>query len=249
MTPKVVFASAALVLCLGFAAPASAAAFVLGGGLADACSRFAVQGRSDDYSLSTCTYALETENLVKRDRAATLVNRGVIQLRRKAYAQANRDFDTAIRLQPSMGEAFVNRGAALLGQRRWGEGKAEIDKGLALGADGHDTEGQCDLLRRARAAAHCRLTSKRDERGGRVRDQASGLACSTRGDTGERRADPLRGCSVALDSVGAREAHERLRRAGSHAHGLALLGARNLAQGLCGPPRCHGVAPDVLKAR
>ena len=135
MTPKVVFASAALVLSLGFAAPASSAAFVLGGGLADACSRFALDGRSDDYSLNTCTYALETETLVKRDRAATFVNRGVIQLRRKKYDAANHDFDTAIRLAPAMGEAFVNRGAALIAQRRWQEGMADIDRGLALGPD------------------------------------------------------------------------------------------------------------------
>lgn len=135
MTPKVVFASAALVLSLGFAAPAASAAFVLGGGLADACSRFAVQGRSDDYSLNTCNYALETETLVKRDRAATFVNRGVIQLRRKQYEAANRDFNSAIRLQPAMGEAFVNRGAALIAQRRWREGMADIDKGLTLGPD------------------------------------------------------------------------------------------------------------------
>jgi tetratricopeptide (TPR) repeat protein len=135
MTPKVVFASAALAMSLAVSAPASGAAFVIGGGLADACSRFALEGRSDDYSLSTCTYALETESLVKRDRAATLVNRGVIQLRRKAFAAANRDFDTAIRLQPALGEAFVNRGAALIAQRRWQEGLTDIDKGLALGAD------------------------------------------------------------------------------------------------------------------
>lgn len=135
MTPKVVFASAVLVLSLGFAAPASSAAFVIGGGLADACSRFAQDGRSDDYSLSTCTYALETEILVKRDRAATLVNRGVIQLRRKKYDAANRDFDSAIKLQPTLGEAFVNRGAALIAQRRWQEGMADIDKGLALDPD------------------------------------------------------------------------------------------------------------------
>jgi tetratricopeptide (TPR) repeat protein len=135
MTPKAVFASTVLVLSLGFTAPASGAAFVLGGGLADACSRFAIDGRSDDYSLNTCTYALETEVLIKRDRAATLVNRGVIQLRRKKYEAANRDFDTAIRLAPAMGEAFVNRGAALIAQRRWQEGKDDIDKGLALGPD------------------------------------------------------------------------------------------------------------------
>jgi len=108
---------------------------VLGGGLADACSRFALDGRSDEYSLNTCTYALETETLVKRDRAATLVNRGVIQLRRKKFEAANRDFDAAIRLQPTLGEAWVNRGAALLAQRRWAEGKADIDRGLELGSD------------------------------------------------------------------------------------------------------------------
>lgn len=135
MAPKVVFASAALILSLGFAAPASASAFVLGGGLANACSQFAVGGRSDDYSLSTCNYALETEILIKRDRAATLVNRGVIQLRRKNFDAANRDFDSAIRLAPEMGEAYVNRGAALIAQRRWQEGMADIDKGLTLGAD------------------------------------------------------------------------------------------------------------------
>ena len=135
MTPKVVFASAALVLTLGFAAPATSAAYVLGGGLANACSQFALDGRSDDYSLNTCTYALESEVLVKRDRAATLVNRGVIQLRRKKYEAANRDFDTAIKLQPAMGEAWVNRGAALIAQRRWQEGMADIDKGLTLAPD------------------------------------------------------------------------------------------------------------------
>lgn len=135
MTPRVVFASATLILSLGFAAPASSAAFVLGGGLASACSRMAVEGRSDEYSLNTCNYALETETMGKRDRAATLVNRGVIQLRRKQYDRANRDFDQAIRLAPAMGEAFVNRGAALLAQRRWQEGMADIDKGLALDPD------------------------------------------------------------------------------------------------------------------
>lgn len=135
MTPKVVFASAAMFLALGIAAPASPAAFVIGGGLANACSQFALDGRSDEYSLNTCTYALESEVLVKRDRAATLVNRGVIQLRRKKYEAANRDFDTAIRLAPGMGEAFVNRGAALIAQRRWEEGMADIDKGLTLGPD------------------------------------------------------------------------------------------------------------------
>lgn len=135
MTPRVVFASAVLILSLGVAAPASAAALVVGGGLASACSRLAMDGRADDYALTTCDYALESATMGRRDRAATLVNRGVILLRRKAYAPAGRDFDQAIRLSPEMGEAFVNRGAVLLAQRRWRDGMADIDRGLALGPD------------------------------------------------------------------------------------------------------------------
>jgi len=135
MAPKVVFASAALAITLGFAAPSEGAVFVLGGGLADACSRFAIAGKTDLHALNTCTYALETEDLIKRDRAGTLVNRGVIRLRRGDYVAAARDFDAAIKLQPTMGEAYVNRGAALLAQRRWAEGKADIDRGLALNPD------------------------------------------------------------------------------------------------------------------
>ena len=132
MTPKAVFASATLAITLAISAPAAAATLVLGGGMAESCFRVTLDGRSDAESLKTCSVALDTEALGRRDRAATLVNRGIIQLRRKSYQSANSDFDTAIRLQPSMAEAFVNRGAALIAQRRWRDGMADIDRGLAL---------------------------------------------------------------------------------------------------------------------
>ncbi|ATQ42279.1 hypothetical protein [Caulobacter mirabilis] len=136
MSPKVVFAflvfAAALLLPAG---AASAAAFVLGGGMANACSQAAIAGRDDRASIEVCTQALESQPLLRRDRAGTLVNRGVIQLRRKAYAEAGRDFDAALALEPGLGEAFVNRGAAFIAQRRYREGVDQIDRGLALGPD------------------------------------------------------------------------------------------------------------------
>ena len=136
MSPKIVFAFAAISTAVALSAgSASAAAFVLGGGMANACSRAAIEGRDDRESLRLCDMALETQPLLRRDRAATFVNRGIIQLRRKDYAEARRDFDIAVKLDPSMGEAFVNRGAALVAQRRFREGVVEIDRGLALGAD------------------------------------------------------------------------------------------------------------------
>lgn len=136
MSPKVVFASALLsALVLLPAGSASAAAFVLGGGMANACSRAAIDGSTDRAAIETCSLALENQPLLKRDRAGTYVNRGVIHLRRGAYEDARNDFDSALKLEPRLGEAFVNRGASLIAQRRYREGVDEIDRGLAFGAD------------------------------------------------------------------------------------------------------------------
>jgi len=136
MSPKAVFASALLsALILLPAGSASAAAFVLGGGMANACSRAALRGADDRASIETCSVALETQPLMRRDRAGTLVNRGVIHLRRGSYEDARKDFDAALKLEPQLGEAFVNRGASFIAQHRFREGVVEIDKGLRFGAD------------------------------------------------------------------------------------------------------------------
>jgi tetratricopeptide (TPR) repeat protein len=127
-------------VCAAFAAMIStaqsdAAITVLGNGLANVCSQAAQAGSDDLAALETCTLALETEFMKRRDRAGTFVNRGVIKMRRKDYGAARKDFDTAVRLQPDMGEAFVNRGAALVGQKRYAEALADINKGLELGPE------------------------------------------------------------------------------------------------------------------
>jgi len=136
MSPKVVTAFAALAAAAALSStPAFGAAFVLGGGMANACSRAAIDGRDDRSAVEVCSMALESQPLVRRDRASTLVNRGVIHLRRQDYGDARRDFDAALAIEPALGEAFVNRGAALIAQRQYAEGVVEIDRGLALGPD------------------------------------------------------------------------------------------------------------------
>lgn len=122
--------AATVLLCAGTAA---ASTLVIGGGAAKDCSVAALAGRSDRASVTTCTVALETETLSFRDRARTYVNRGVLQMRQRDYAGAVRDFDAASKLDPSLGEAFVNRGAAYVGARRYGEALVQIDQGLDLG--------------------------------------------------------------------------------------------------------------------
>jgi tetratricopeptide (TPR) repeat protein len=79
--------------------------------------------------------ALESEYLSARDRAGTYVNRGVLRLRRTAYRLAERDFDMAVKARPDLGEAWVNRGAAYIGQKRYADSLTQINRGLELGLE------------------------------------------------------------------------------------------------------------------
>jgi tetratricopeptide (TPR) repeat protein len=129
MIPYVALGAAAFLV----AGAAGASTVVLGGGYANECSDAALGGRSDDRALVVCTTALELETLSFRDRARTYVNRGVLQMRQRQFEAARADFDQASSIDPDLGEAYVNRGATLVGEARYHEGVAQIDKGLSLG--------------------------------------------------------------------------------------------------------------------
>jgi tetratricopeptide (TPR) repeat protein len=115
------------------AAPAVAAVSVIGGGDAQICFEAARSGKADTASLDACSVALDAEPLTTADRGATLVNRGVIKLRREDYESAHADFDAGIALVPNVGESWINRGALFLGQRRYKEALADLDKAISLG--------------------------------------------------------------------------------------------------------------------
>ncbi|HVI32615.1 tetratricopeptide repeat protein [Phenylobacterium sp.] len=121
------------VAALAIATEAWAAVTVIGGGLAEACSKAALDGERELEFEKLCTRALEEELLSPRDRAGTYVNRGVMKLRRAGWDGAVKDFDTAVRIQPDLGEAYVNRGAAAIGARRYAESLPDINRGLELG--------------------------------------------------------------------------------------------------------------------
>jgi tetratricopeptide (TPR) repeat protein len=131
---RVILAGAAL-LALMSAGAADAAVTVIGGGFAQSCSEAAFRGRSGMGDIRKCDRALAEEALNPHDRAATYVNRGVLRLRRRESGQAREDFDAAIAIEPSLGEAWVNRGAASVLDRRYYEAVADIDKGLELGVE------------------------------------------------------------------------------------------------------------------
>jgi tetratricopeptide (TPR) repeat protein len=126
---------ATLAAALGVGIQAQASVTVIGGGLAEACSKAALSGKAEPRLEHTCTEALDTEMLDARDRAGTLVNRGILRMRRANWAGAASDFNDAVRLKPDMGEAYANRGAVSIGLHKYAESLPDLNKGLELGVE------------------------------------------------------------------------------------------------------------------
>ncbi len=131
-TGVVVLAGLCAVVLAG--GPAGAAMTILGGGMAQECSKAALAGKSDADAVSDCTIALESEALGPDDRAGTLINRGVMRLRLGDFEAAHADFNASIALAPNIGEGWVNRGAMFVGERNYRAGLDDINHGLQLGA-------------------------------------------------------------------------------------------------------------------
>jgi tetratricopeptide (TPR) repeat protein len=132
---RTLLTSAALTIVLSAlaAVQAQAAVTVFGDAAASQCSQAAIAGKSDPTSEYSCTTALNEDSLTAFDRAGTFVNRGVMKLRRAEFESSHADFDAALALAPSMGEAWVNRGAMWVGEKNYKAGLADLNKGLTLG--------------------------------------------------------------------------------------------------------------------
>ncbi len=102
---------------------ASAAVLSVGGPLSQNCYDAALVGDTRDQSVDSCTRALKDEPLGARDRAGTLVNRGILQMDRGQDALADADFDAALRLDKDLPDAWLNKGFLRL---RRGDGRAAL---------------------------------------------------------------------------------------------------------------------------
>lgn len=101
-------------LAMALPASADAAISVFGGGMARDCYLAAEQARGQRDGVDVCDRALAEEAMSIADRAATLVNRGIVKMQAKDLTAAIVDFDTAIRARPDTAEAYVNKGIALI---------------------------------------------------------------------------------------------------------------------------------------
>ncbi len=129
----------ALALCgLGlsfFAAPANAAISVIGSSISEACYHAAEFGSDLPNGIETCTDALQQSPLSNHDRAATLINRGILRSRNNDSAGALEDYNKGLALDATLGEGYVDRGAVTIVLRDFDGALVDIDKGISLNAN------------------------------------------------------------------------------------------------------------------
>lgn len=129
-----VFVGAAA-LAAAFAVSAQAAVTVMGDSSAEQCSQAAYRGATDQASIQLCTTAINNDQLDRRDQAGTYINRGILHMARMDYDAAREDFEQAIKVDPTLGEGWVDRGAINIIEKRYQDGISDIDKGLGLGIE------------------------------------------------------------------------------------------------------------------
>jgi tetratricopeptide (TPR) repeat protein len=86
------------------------AVITVGGPLSRICYESALTHDDRRSALEGCTRALQEEGLAPRDRAATLVNRGIINMYQGKDVDADADFDAALAMNRNLADAWLNKG-------------------------------------------------------------------------------------------------------------------------------------------
>lgn len=106
---------------------------VFGDGYARGCYE-AVKGRvvTPQKALEICDVALDQERLTNKNRAATLINRGILHMRSAHHDRAMQDYQAALALTPNMAEAKINLGAMYYYLGRYSDAVAALDEGVRV---------------------------------------------------------------------------------------------------------------------
>lgn len=91
-----------------------------------------------DYGLRYCTDAIEKDDLLLRDLAATYTNRGIILAANGRYEEAMTDHNEAMLLAPNMAKIYVNRGNVFHQLHQYDDALADYDKAIELGTERSD---------------------------------------------------------------------------------------------------------------
>lgn len=116
------------------ATTANAAILTLGGPLANLCYKSALSGDGRAFAVDVCSRALVEESLPAPDRAATLVNRGIVLMSANRFVDADGDFDAALRLTENLPDGWLNKGFLRLRQGNGRDALPLIQRGIDAGA-------------------------------------------------------------------------------------------------------------------
>jgi tetratricopeptide (TPR) repeat protein len=133
---KRVLLAGAVIAASVISSSAYAAIWVVGQGPAADCYLAAATDRRDRSSIDLCDLALNHDFLIRQDRAATFINRGVLWMRRDEDVRALSDFESAVALMPEFGEAHLMRGIALVELGRYGEAVDALTQSISLNPEG-----------------------------------------------------------------------------------------------------------------
>jgi tetratricopeptide (TPR) repeat protein len=117
------------------ASSAQGAVLTWGGPLSHICYKSALAGDGRSFAVDGCTRALQEESLQRPDLAATYVNRGIVFMSGGRFADADADFDTALRLEQNLPDGWLNKGFVRL---RLGNGRDAlplIQRAIDAGAE------------------------------------------------------------------------------------------------------------------
>jgi tetratricopeptide (TPR) repeat protein len=109
-----------------------AAVSVIGSSLAVKCYERAEMGST---YIRECDEALEDSELISRDRASTLVNRGIVYNNAGKYEEALADFEMALAIDSEIPEAYLNRGNSRFFQQRINDAVADYTRAIDLDID------------------------------------------------------------------------------------------------------------------
>ncbi|WP_428409223.1 tetratricopeptide repeat protein [Hyphococcus sp.] len=117
---------------LALTSAASAQMSVTTIGATDAVSCY--ENARNDFSRDSdpCDKALKDNAMSRADRKKTLVNRGIIYNRTGEVGAAIDDFNTALDLDGSLGEAYLNRGNSYYLMQRYDDALADYEQSLGF---------------------------------------------------------------------------------------------------------------------
>jgi tetratricopeptide (TPR) repeat protein len=114
--------------------PATAAVRSLGGPLSQNCYDAALSHDLRSFAIDGCTRAINEEGLLNADRAATYVNRGILQMSAGRLTSADYDFDQALAINAGLSEAWLNKGFLRIREGKGQEALPLLQKGIDNGA-------------------------------------------------------------------------------------------------------------------